>query len=136
DVIRRAAHFSCVSKRRGAIEPLGEPKVNEHDASVWAHHHIRRLEVAVTQACRVNRNESPGNLQENVHTVLDRHEIANAQLETAAGKILRDDVAEIFAASPVVDIHDCWMLDAHQQLALALEAIFLTRVSVRGGPRS
>ena len=62
---------------------------------------------------------------------LDDGEVANAQLEAAAREVFRDDIEKIRAVTPVVHVDDGRMFDAHQQLALALEALFLAGFHAR-----
>ncbi len=123
DVVRRAAHFTRV--RDAAVLALREAEVDQHDAAVLAHHHVRRFQVAMAQPGAVHDDQRAGDLQEDVDAVLHRHQIADAQLQAAAREVFGDDVAEVLGVAPVVHVDDRRMLQAHQQVALALEALFL-----------
>ena len=101
----------------------------------WRIIDVRGLQIAMAQPGAVHDHQCAGDLQEDIDAVFHRHQVADAQLEAPAREVLRDDVAEVLALAPVVDIDDGWMLEAHQQVALALEALFFAgrRLGERAG---
>ena len=121
---------------RAAVDGLRKTEVDQHDAAVGAHHHIGRFQIAVTHAGAMHRDQGAADLQKNIDAVAHRHQIANAQFEAAAGKVLGDDVTKVLTVTPVVDIDDGRMTDARQQQPLAFETLHLALIGGVRDPRA
>ena len=114
-------HFASLGQA-GAFQGGGQTKINKHNAAIGAQHDIGGLEVAMTQLDAMNGYQRRADLQEHIDAVAHRHQVANAQFQTAGRKIFCDQIVRVFGVAPIVDIDHGAVFDPHQQLTLPVKA--------------